>query len=312
MTIRMPLGIRPTVDFAFKKTFGDPNHRQPLISLLNAILALESPIVDVTIENPFNYQDFLEDKLSILDVKAKDATGSIFNIEMQLTVTAGLVKRVVFYGCELYAGQLSKGDDYHRLQPVYSICILDDLAWESGTAGHHRFRLVDTMNDRVLEQTLEIHVLELPRYNLQESDLATASEVERWLFWFRHAHEYDATALRRLFPEDAIRQAISIIEMISLKTEDKQMYDTREKAARDYQWLINGAREEGREEGRQEGIQEGIQEGREQGSLIGTIRVCQSILRIPESSNEELLAKPLRELQSMANELQATLRNRMG
>ncbi len=300
----MPLGIRPTVDFAFKKTFGDPNHRLTLISLLNAILDLPSPIVDVTIENPFNYQDFLNDKLSILDVKAKDATGSVFNIEMQLTVTTGLIKRVVFYGCELYAGQLSKGDDYHRLQSVYSICILDDLVWESSVAGHHRFRLIDSENNRVLEHTLEIHVLELPRYNLTEIDLAKASEIERWLFWFRHAHEYEAETLRGLFPEEAFQQAISIIETIALKTEDKQMYDTREKAARDHQWLINGARNEGREEGRGEGI--------EKGTLIGTIRTCQSILKMPESSQEALVAKSLAELQSMADELQSALRSRIG
>ena len=67
-----------------------------------------------------------------IDVEAKDALGSIFNIEMQLTVTTGLIKRVVFYGCELYPGQLSNGRGYHLLQPVYSICILDDLVWESG------------------------------------------------------------------------------------------------------------------------------------------------------------------------------------
>ncbi len=144
---RMPLGIRPTVDFAFKKTFGDPNHRLTLISLLNAILDLPSPIVDVTIENPFNYQDFLKTSMSILDVKAKDATGSVFNIEMQLTVTTGLIKRVVFYGLRTLRGQLSKGDDYHRLQSVYTICILDDLVWESSVAGHHRFRLIDSENN---------------------------------------------------------------------------------------------------------------------------------------------------------------------
>ncbi len=304
----MPLGIRPTVDFAFKKTFGDPNNRLTLISLLNAILQLPSAIVDVTIENPFNYQDFLDDKLSILDVKAKDASGSIFNIEMQLTVTAGLVKRVVFYGCELYAGQLSKGDDYHRLQPVYSICILDDLVWETGAAGHHRFRLVDTQNNRVLENTLEIHVLELPRYNLKEIDLSTATEVERWLFWFRHAHEYDAATLRRLFPEEAFQQAISIIETIALKSEDKQMYDTREKAARDHQWLINGARNEGLEEGMEKGREEGV----EKGTLIGSIRTCQSILKMLESSREALLEKSISELQSMASELQSALRSRVG
>jgi len=85
----MPLGIRPTVDFAFKKTFGDPNNRLALISLLNAILELPLPIADVAIENPFNYQDFHDDKLSILDVKATDVAGSVFNIEMQLSVTAG-------------------------------------------------------------------------------------------------------------------------------------------------------------------------------------------------------------------------------
>jgi hypothetical protein len=36
----MPLGIRPINDFAFKKTFGTPENRPCLISLLNAILRL--------------------------------------------------------------------------------------------------------------------------------------------------------------------------------------------------------------------------------------------------------------------------------
>lgn len=152
---------------------------------------------------------------------------------------------------------------------------MDDLVWESGVVGHHRFRLVDSENNRILENTLEIHVLELPRYNIEEIDLATATDVERWLFWFRHAHEYDVATLRKLFPEEAFQQAITIIETIAMKTEDKQMYDTRENAARDHQWLINGARNEGREEG----------------TLIGTIQTCQSILKMPESSKEELLTK---------------------
>jgi len=178
----MSLGIRPTVDFAFKKTFGDPNNRLALISLLNAILELPSPIADVTIENPFNYQDFLDDKLSILDVKATDADGAVFNIEMQLSVSSGLVKRLVFYGCELFVGQLSQGQDYTNLNPVYSICILDALLWNENVAGHHRFRLVDSENARILDNTLEIHLLELPRYTLSESDLPEASQVERWVF----------------------------------------------------------------------------------------------------------------------------------
>jgi len=219
----MVLGIRPTVDFAFKKTFGDPNNRLALISLLNAILEHPSPIADVTIENPFNYQDFHDDKLSILDIKATDVAGSVFNIEMQLSVTAGLVKRLVFYGCELFVGQLAQGQDYTNLNPAYSICILDALLWDGNVAGHHRFQLVDTKNARILENTLEIHLLELPRYTLTEEELASATPVERWIFLLRHAQNYNVGQLRRLFPEVAFQQAIQSIQTIALKTEDKQM-----------------------------------------------------------------------------------------
>jgi hypothetical protein len=43
----MLLGICPTNDFAFKKTFGTPENRRALISLLNAILRPAEPIVKV-------------------------------------------------------------------------------------------------------------------------------------------------------------------------------------------------------------------------------------------------------------------------
>ncbi len=59
----MPLGIKPTVDFAFKKIFGSQENVRTLIGLLNAILKLQSPITDVEILNPFNYQEFADDKL---------------------------------------------------------------------------------------------------------------------------------------------------------------------------------------------------------------------------------------------------------
>ena len=168
----MPLGIRPINDFAFKKTFGTAENRVALISLLNAILKPNSPIVEVTLENPFNLQDFEDDKLSILDIKAVDGAGAIYDIEMQLAIFAGLVQRIVFYGCELYAGQLKAGDDYAGLHPVYSICLVNGILWPEATRVHHAFRLADAESGRVLQGTLEIHTLELGRYTLKEAELA--------------------------------------------------------------------------------------------------------------------------------------------
>ena len=80
----MPLGIDPLNDFAFKKTFGTPENRACLIHLLNATLRLKEPIVEVALDNPFNPKDFQEDKLSLLDIKAIDRTGAIYDVEVQL------------------------------------------------------------------------------------------------------------------------------------------------------------------------------------------------------------------------------------
>ena len=218
---------------------------------------------------------------------------------MQLSAHSGLVKRIVFYGCEVYADQLKAGDDYSALKPVYSICLLQRQLWDDSPKVHHAFRLVDRDSGRLLQKTLEIHTLELGWYNLKESDLETASLLDRWLYWLLHAHQYDAQTLARLFPQPEFQKATDSIDRIAKKTEDKTMYDTREKAIRDQQWILNAARREGREE------------GREEGELFGRIRLLQKLLSLSQSTDEELHAKSRTDLETMATELQAQLRMRM-
>ncbi len=43
------------------------------------------------------------------------------------------------------------------------------------------------MSGRVLDGTLEIHLVQLACYNLSEWDLASARLLDRWLFGFMHA-----------------------------------------------------------------------------------------------------------------------------
>lgn len=286
----MPLGIRPTNDFAFKKTFGTAENKVALISLLNAILDIKPPIVEVTLENPYNLQDFAADKLSILDVKAIDQSGAIYDIEMQLTIFEGLVQRMVYYGCKLYAGQLLVGDDYGGLHPVFSILLLDGILWPDANRVHHAFRLTDQKSGRDLDRILEIHTLELGRYNVMECQLQTAGVLDCWLYWFLHAHEYEPEALLKLFPQQAIRQATETIIRIARITEDKTMYDARERARRDQQTAVNSA----------------IRRGR----LEGKIEMLQGILGLPASGEDDLRALSLEQLQALTSTLQEQLRNR--
>src|SRR5580658_9293638 len=145
---------------------------------------------------------------------------------MQLEVFLGLIQRLVYYCCELYAGQLKEGDEYFQVRPVYTICLLNEVFWKDGARGHHAFRLTDRESGRVLAGTLEIHTIELPRYTLREADLKTASLLECWIYWFMHAQEYEPDALLKLFPQPAIQQATKTITQIARKTEDKAMYDS--------------------------------------------------------------------------------------
>jgi predicted transposase/invertase (TIGR01784 family) len=297
----MRIGIRPINDFAFKKIFGTVANKLALISFLNAVLCLGVPIVEVTIANPYNLQDFLDDKLSILDIKAIEATGAIYDIEMQLTIFEGLVQRIVFYGCEMYAGQLNSGDDYAQLNPVYSICLVNGVLWKDAKEVHHSFRLTDQDSGRSLDGTIEIHTLELGMYNLNEADLPNANMLDRWLYWFLHAHEYETDALLRLFPEDAMQLATKTITKIAEITEDKSMYDAREKALRDQQWAINAAHREGKVEGKLEGKLEG---------KIELVRTLEGILGVAISKPEDLQSIDLDGLQTMIISLQERIRNR--
>ena len=137
----MPLGIKPTVDFAFKKIFGSPENVRTLIGLLNAILKLPSPITDVEILNPFNYQEFADDKQFVLDVRAQESTGRWLNIEMQVSVVSGLTQRLVYYACSLYVDQIESGERYIALEPAISICLLNESFFKDTQVPHHRFRL---------------------------------------------------------------------------------------------------------------------------------------------------------------------------
>ncbi len=93
----LTLGIKPTVDFVFKKIFGSPENAGALIELLNAILDVREPIAEVEILNPFSHQDFADHKLIVLDVRARDSTGRWLNIEMQVSIVRGLMQRLVYY-----------------------------------------------------------------------------------------------------------------------------------------------------------------------------------------------------------------------
>ena len=103
----MPYKITPRVDLAFKKVFGVEENKDLTLSLINAILAPEEQVRDITLLNPYNPQNFANEKLSILDIKAQAADGKRINIEIQVSDQADYDKRALYYWAKLYTEQLA-------------------------------------------------------------------------------------------------------------------------------------------------------------------------------------------------------------
>ena len=77
--------------------------------------------------------------------------------------------------------------------------------------------------------------------------------IEQWAFFFLFADGYEPERLRALLPGVEFQQAISVVEAIAAKTEDRMMYDQRLKAQRDYQWGLDSARQKCLEKGKGKG-----------------------------------------------------------
>ena len=167
------------------------------MGLINAILELQRPIDTVVILNPFSYQEFAESKAIVLDVRCRDTLGRWLNVEMQISVYPGLLERLVYYACSMYVNQLQIGENYARLTPSISICLLEKPVFGGVDQAHHRFQMVDVRTGRELEKAIEVHTVELTKYNLPERSISFASKLEQWVFLLLHAQAYDAAQLKR-------------------------------------------------------------------------------------------------------------------
>jgi predicted transposase/invertase (TIGR01784 family) len=226
-------GMDPKVDVAFKKVFGSEPWRHLTVSLINSVL---SPVrwrrlVDLELLNPFTQQIALDDKLSILDIKARDDQGRIFNVEMQMVARAALPHRFLYYWSRLYAEQLVQGDTYQRLCPTISICFVNGRLFPDRLSHHRRFRLLDADSSLLLTDQLEIHVLELPNFECELADLL--EPLDFWLYFLKNGEELDADSLPEPLNREEVRRAMEVLKMVSQEALEREIYEGRMKAKRD-------------------------------------------------------------------------------
>lgn len=283
----MPIGIDPTIDYAFKRVFGRQENEESLCSLLNAVLRrpVGERVESVVILNPFLPLEAFDDKLSVLDIKARDESGRTFNVEMQIRLHHALRERVLFYWAKLYTEQLCEGDDYAELRPTISVLVLDDILFPELAGPHHRFRLCEESRGTVFSDQIELHVLELPKFAKRLPELA--DDLDKWLFFLRHAATLDLNHWPLELAASPWQRAGKELTMLAQTDIEREQYESRRKGQRDYTTDMRAER----------------RIGEARGQAIATIRLLQRLLKRPATSNEEFGAMSIGEL----TELEATL-----
>ena len=250
--------IDPKVDCVFKALLGAEPNRNLLTHFLNAILAAEltAPIIGVSILNPYNDQEFVDDKLSIVDVKAEDQQGQIYQIEIQLASHRHLPARILYTWADLYSQQLSSGEDYGELRPTYAIWLLAENLIK-GDADYARDYQLRDQRGRALIAHGGLWLLELQKYTGEPIE----TEQQRWLKFFKEGEQLDDGQLPDWMNTDEMRQAMNTLRQFSEKERDYHAYQARQNFLRE-QRAIQKEREEIQKE--REEIQKELEQERQE------------------------------------------------
>ena len=217
--------IDPKIDCVFKALLGSLENRNLLAHFLNAILAndLRAPIARVDILNPYNDKEFLDDKLSIVDVKASDAEGHIYQVEIQLLGYAHLPARMVYAWADIYSQQLQSGDDYRLLKPTYAIWLLAENLIATDDDYLHAYQMRDAQGRSLIDHG-GIWLLELDKFGVPTVE----NEQQRWLQFFKAGEQLDDAALPDWMSTPEMRQAMTTLRQFSEKERDYHEYQSRQ------------------------------------------------------------------------------------
>ncbi|MBV6342584.1 Rpn family recombination-promoting nuclease/putative transposase [Candidatus Magnetobacterium casense] len=284
-------------DIAFKKIFGNERKKEILVSFLNAVLDLrgDREIGDIEILNPYQMPKMEGLKETILDIKAVDKSGVTFIVEIQVQKQKGFEKRVLYYTSKAYIAQLGKGDDYHVLNQVIYIGIVDFKIFNGDNyLTRHMILNTDTLNQELKD--FEFNFIELPKFTKTEDEVD--SIVEKWVYFIKNAYSLEMVPKSADFVE--IKEAYEIANEGTWSKKEFEVYEYWQMRLQDERGALENSFDEGKIEGRIEGRLEGIVEGQRTGLIEG----IEGMLEIKYADEATALMDRVRTLESI-EQLQA-------
>lgn len=252
----------PTNDYIFKRIFGHVGNEDITKGLLTAILKREIKKVELK-ESPILEKDLKDDKIGILDIKAKLDDDTICNIEMQVVQNSNIEKRIMFYWSKLYFSGIREGENYNKLNKTIVILIanfeLDTI--KEISKYHTKWEVREEEYSKIiLTNVLEIHIIELPKLNKYIGNSQIKKEDKLLNIWLKFILNPDEIGEKDMNENKEIKKAKEELSKIQQDEHEEYLAHLRQKHILD----TKATEEFGYLRGKKEGIEEGIKKGKQE------------------------------------------------
>ena len=267
-------------DVGFKAVFADRNNKDILIGVLNQILPPEARIEDIKeYSDREQRRDVPYGKKTVLDLVCVDKDDRTFIVEMQAAEEDYFFERRVYYASGLYHLELSDGERYKGLRPVYVVSFLnyrlkhdDESLWDTDHFISH-WRFTEKRTGMVADQTISVIFVEMTLFTKTLEECVT--EFDRLFYIFKNSDGFQRIPEWIEEAGGISRRLAEACEVAAFDKEKRLKYEIDKMN----EWDIQAQKEYAVRKGLEEGLQKGLREGREEGLEQGREETRLSIAR---------------------------------
>ena len=200
---------------------------------------MENKVTEIELDkNPILEKDLLDDKIGILDIKAKADNNTNINIEMQLVDRKDIEKRILYYWSKMYIQGIKQAEDYKKLEKSiiilftdYELEVLKDIEkyvtqWNIKEKEY---------NQTVLTNVLEIYIIEIKKYKEKEEK----SELDKWIKFLENPE------VIKMGENKSVDKAKKVLEEISQDERERYLAELREKYIMDQKAIEDAGYDKG-------------------------------------------------------------------
>ena len=240
--------FNPLNDYFMRFMFAKEGHERILLNLINSVRTdyNQETFEEVKVINTFNLKETINDKQSIVDVRAVTKSGETVLIEIQRIGNQSFVYRSLYYWAKSYVSNLRNNEKYNDLKQVIMINILDFNLLKDINKEHSCYVIKELETNHILTNHLEMHFLELPKYLSNESKLI--DELYAW-FYFLTTKEKMEDIMEILVKKNPIMK--EVYDEYNKFVNTKDLFDNYTEYEKNYFDILalNEERIKGREEG---------------------------------------------------------------